>query len=175
MSARPGQAYACVTGTCRELQQSGGRRTWCQRWGRWHLISPVTVLRTSDLLLASSLKQELPTSLHPPCPWQSTQPSMPCQPMNWERLYHGSIPSATCLLPLFIECHWPATGLCSQAPGFQSALWEADRRLAGLEEASLSHSHHLLAQGLDVGTSARNPDGNCCHLIMHAYDISQII
>lgn len=93
--------------------------------------------------------------------------------MSWRRHRHSSSPSATCLLSLFIEHRRPSTGLRYQAPGFQSALWEADRGWAGLGEASLPRSHQLLAQGLDVGTSARNPDGNCCHLIMRAYDISQ--
>ena len=64
-------------------------------------------------------------------------------------------------------------GLRSQAPSFQSALWEADRGRAGPGEASLPHSRQLLAQGLVAGTRARNPDGDCCHLIMRAYDISQ--
>lgn len=45
MSARPGQAYACVIGTHRELQQSEGGRTRCQGRGRWHLVSLVTALR----------------------------------------------------------------------------------------------------------------------------------
>ena len=46
MSARPSQAYACVIGTRRELQQSEGGRTRCQGRGRWHLVSLVTALRT---------------------------------------------------------------------------------------------------------------------------------
>lgn len=35
MSARPGQAYACVIGTRRELQQSEGGGTQRQGRGRW--------------------------------------------------------------------------------------------------------------------------------------------
>lgn len=131
MSARPGQAYACVIGTSRELQ--------VRRWknlvpgeGQMASHQPVTALKTLKPTLGFPSEAELPTSLHPPCPWQSTQPAMPCQPMSWERHCHGSTPSATCLLSLFIEHCWPSTGLRSQAPRFQSALREDDGRRAGL-------------------------------------------
>lgn len=112
-------------------------------------------------------------SLHHPCPWQLTQLATACQPLSWHRHQQSSVPSATCLLSLFIEYHCPSTGLCSQAPGFQSALWVADRGQAGWGRLPCLYSYQLLAQGVNVGTNARNPDGNCCHLIMHAYDISQ--
>lgn len=85
MSARPGQAYARVIGTSRELQ--------VRRWknlvpgeGQMASHQPVTALRSLKPTLGFPSETELPTSLHPLCPWQSTQPAMPCQPMSWETL-----------------------------------------------------------------------------------------
>lgn len=135
MSARPGQTYVCINGTHREHQQLGGRRTQGQGWGLWHPIKPVTALRTLKPTLGFLSETRVvyePSSSRPmPCPWQITQLATACQPMSWQRCQQGSTPSATCLLSLFIEYHCPSTGLCSQAPGFQSAFWEADRGQAG--------------------------------------------
>lgn len=73
MSARPGQAYACVIGTHRECQQRGGGRTQCQGRGRWCLISPITALRTlkpslgffSETRAAHESSSPMPMATHP--------------------------------------------------------------------------------------------------------------
>lgn len=124
----------------RELQQSGGGRTQPARGGtRWLLIGPAMGLGTlQPLLLASSLIQGLPMSLHSPPPMATHSPRFPAS----HELAGALRCDPLCHLPvvLFIEHHCPSTGLCFQAPGFQSALWEADRGWAGPGEASLPHS-----------------------------------
>lgn len=156
-----------------ELQLSGSGRTRCQGRGRRHVIGPAAALRTLPPTLGFLTDTRAAHEPSSPMSMATHRPAVPCQPTSWQRHYRGEIPSATCPLSLSVDHHCPCTGLQSQAPGFQSALWEADRGWAGLGETSLPHSHQLLARGLDVGTRARSPDGNCCHLIMHAYDISQ--
>lgn len=172
MSARPGQTYACVIGTAgssssREVEES------MPGVGQMASHRPATGLRTLQPTLsflsdtrAAHEPSSPPAHGNPPGPWCPASPQA-------GRDSCSVIPSATCWLSLFIEHRCPSMGLRSQAPGFQSALWEADRGRAGPGEASLPRSSQLLAQGLDAGTRARNPDGDCCHLIMRAYDISQ--
>lgn len=58
---------------------------------------PVTALRTLEPTLGFLSETGLPMSLHPPCPWQSTQSAMPCQPMSWERyMARLPLPPACC-------------------------------------------------------------------------------
>lgn len=171
MSARPGQAYVCITGTHRELQ--------VRRWknlvpgeGQMASHQPITALRTLKPTLGFLSEIGLLMSLHPPCPWQSTQPAMLCQPMSWERHYNGSTPSATCLLSLFIKHRWPSTGLHSglQASNLLSGRLTEDGQGWGGLPSSLPPAP---CPRPGCWNKWRNPDGNCCHLIMRAYDISQ--
>lgn len=102
------------------------------RGGAYGIPSTLLLLgEPSNLLLAFSLKQGLSPSLRHPSHAMpmATYPACNCMPAQElaETPARLNSLSATCLLSLFIEYHCPSTGLCSQAPGFQSAFWEADR------------------------------------------------
>lgn len=95
MSARPGQAYACVIGTRRELQQSEGGGTRCQGRGRWHLVSLVTALRTlkptlgylSETRAAHKPSSPMLMATHPACNAMPTHELAETQP-QFDSLCH---------------------------------------------------------------------------------------
>lgn len=109
-----------------------GERTQGQGRGIWHPINPATARRTLKptfgFLSETRVVSEPSSSI--PCHAHGNSPSLQlhASPGAGRDTSKAQLSlSATCLLSLFIEYHCPSTGLCSQAPGFQSAFWEADR------------------------------------------------
>lgn len=106
--------------------QEGGTNPGPGR-GIWHPINPATALRTlrPTLGFLSETRDVYEPSSSMP---MATHPAHNCMPTH-ELAETPARLGSLCHLPVVTlhEYHCPSTGLCSRAPGFQSALREADR------------------------------------------------